>query len=80
MADEPINLDDYRPKPDRGYPDTAPLHDAVDLILNYANDVTQMSAEQHGAVDLVAHELCVRANDIVRLAESISGAPASDER
>jgi len=75
MADEPINLDDFRPKPDRGYPNTEPLHNAVDLILDYANEVTRISVEQHGAVDLVAHELCVRANDIVRLAENINEGP-----
>ena len=71
MTDKPINLDDFRPKPDRSYPDTTVLLDAVDIILDYANKVTRISVEQHGAVDLVAHELCVRANDIMRIANEI---------
>ena len=48
MADKPINLDDFRQKPDGRYPDVGPLCDAVDLILNYAGEVTRISAEQHG--------------------------------
>ena len=71
MADKPINLDDFRQKPDGRYPDVGPLCDAVDLILNYAGEVTRISAEQHSAIDLVAHELCVRANDISRIADEI---------
>lgn len=42
MADKPINLDDFRQKPDGRYPDVGPLCDAVDLILNAAHPINKI--------------------------------------
>lgn len=74
MTDKPINLDDFRPKPEHEYPDPEPIEAAAESVAAYAGQITQISVEKHGAVDLIAHDLCIRANDLLRLAHDIRAA------